>query len=80
MLTLKNCTNEIGMIIHPKKSTKNMSVNNTNMEPFILENICVCKTNKYNYVECLMKDEEVSYIVRAETKRRWRNAWKFYPF
>jgi len=76
---LKQCTDNLGMVIHPKKS-QYMTVNNDSREPILLDNVCISKTTEYNYLGCLIQDAKVTDIVKAEIDRRWKHVWKYMSF
>ena len=68
---LKQCINDIGMIIHPTKS-QYMTINCNDELPFYVDNVVIEKTNTYVYLGALITNQVLSPQVKEHaTMKGW---------
>ena len=63
LFLLKECTDKLGMVIHPSKS-QFMTVNGTDTQPFVLGNMSVAYTNTYTYLGTTISTETITKQVQ----------------
>ena len=76
---LKQCTDDLGMVMHPSKS-KFMVVNDKDTNPFILDEITISLTSCYVYLGTLISINSISAQVIEHIKSKTGHVMKFFSF
>ena len=79
LFLLKECTDKLGMVIHPSKS-QFMTVNGTDMQPFVLGNMSVAYTNTYTYLGTTISTETITKQVQRHVRAKASHVMKFTSF
>ena len=76
---LKQCTDHIGMEIHPTKS-KYLSVSGTGQVPIQIDNILISHTNQYVYLGTPISDSAITDQIRDHITKKESHVVKFSCF
>ena len=76
---LKQCTDDIGMIIHPTKS-QYMTINCNDELPFYVDNVVIEKTNTYVYLGALITNKVLPAQVKEHATMKAGQVIKFSSF
>ena len=79
LIHLKNCTDELGMIIHPNKS-QYLTVNANDNKPIITDNLIIHPTLEYVYLGMLISNKECAKQVQSHISRKNGHIAKFNCF